>query len=711
MNLKILCDCGTKFSFDVEPVEGRMPVNIACPRCGVDVTNTANTLIEQTLVNTNPGAVETSEKPRRLHVVKVVTPVVAAEENFATSATPRVEMCHRHVRAVAVDHCVVCRKPICAECMQSFGFLCSVNCRYRAEQENIRVPVYKLRRDVVERGASRKIMAIAGVVALFIGALIALWFWYILSGSKPRPFYTLKLPSGQESTYARFLGPSQILLLKKNEISLHDIKSKKNRWSTALSDPKSSAPKTNALIAAGATDESDYSENNSAFTAPFFTRDEVWICLGHNVICVDLKNGGIKHTIPFPGRLNSFTTADSTALVVSEEERGKKRLTQINVASGESKTADVSSSLREQIPAGKDLPDNVLPTAALLMQMELEGQEKNHPSIYKLSTEFIPTGRNLVEMQVKLLELKIAVVQTMKPAGPSKLNENTSASTSARSVLEEINNDQKRATTGGFKRVDESRYAVTLRRLMEGDSPDWTGEVSGLPIFFPAKTVDLLFSGKTLHLFDKQNKKIGESQLSYSIDERFNHGFRASGTSPCLETNNTLFVFDKGVLTALELPSGKVRWRLVSVGISGIQFDQNGMLYVNSTTGSPEDIQFSEQIKINDAVKSLLLKVDPTSGKTLWKTEQTGGNCFLTGKYVYLTDASRGGFAMANAIEDSFGVTGRGGSFSIYRLNPSTGKTLWDFHRAGGPSNFDFANNRILLHYDSDIDIFKFLSF
>ncbi len=166
------------------------------------------------------------------------------------------------------------------------------------------------------------------------------------------------------------------------------------------------------------------------------------------------------------------------------------------------------------------------------------------------------------------------------------------------------------------------------------------------------------------------------------------------------------------VTLPLELPSGNVRWRLLSVGISGIQFDQSGLLYVSSTTGSPEDIQFSEQIKINDAAKPMLLKVDPKSGKTLWKTEQTGGNCFLTGKYVYLTDASRGGFAMINAIEESFGVIGRsGGSFNVYRINPASGKTLWAFNKAEAPSSIDFANNRILLQNGRNVEVLKFLSF
>jgi len=49
MEIKILCACGTKFKFDVEPVNGRMPAPIACPACGADATAQANTVIQSTL--------------------------------------------------------------------------------------------------------------------------------------------------------------------------------------------------------------------------------------------------------------------------------------------------------------------------------------------------------------------------------------------------------------------------------------------------------------------------------------------------------------------------------------------------------------------------------------------------------------------------------------------------------------------------------------
>jgi hypothetical protein len=46
IELKVHCDCGQKFKFDVEPVNNRMPFTVACPICGVDGTSKANGLLQ-----------------------------------------------------------------------------------------------------------------------------------------------------------------------------------------------------------------------------------------------------------------------------------------------------------------------------------------------------------------------------------------------------------------------------------------------------------------------------------------------------------------------------------------------------------------------------------------------------------------------------------------------------------------------------------------
>jgi hypothetical protein len=49
MEIKIQCYCGTKYKFDVEPVNGRVPFQVKCPTCAVDATEFANGYVQQLL--------------------------------------------------------------------------------------------------------------------------------------------------------------------------------------------------------------------------------------------------------------------------------------------------------------------------------------------------------------------------------------------------------------------------------------------------------------------------------------------------------------------------------------------------------------------------------------------------------------------------------------------------------------------------------------
>jgi uncharacterized protein YxjI len=55
MEIKINCGCGTKYKFDVEPVNGRMPVAAVCPNCGASGITDANIQIAQKLGSSTPS--------------------------------------------------------------------------------------------------------------------------------------------------------------------------------------------------------------------------------------------------------------------------------------------------------------------------------------------------------------------------------------------------------------------------------------------------------------------------------------------------------------------------------------------------------------------------------------------------------------------------------------------------------------------------------
>ncbi|HXC35687.1 MAG TPA: hypothetical protein VNV43_07410 [Candidatus Acidoferrales bacterium] len=91
MELKVACDCGQKYKFDVDPVEGRMPFAVNCPTCGVDGTPAANQLLAQhvALVPTAPLTVA-EPAPAAAGGLRInrPAPAAAAPPLFANSAAP-----------------------------------------------------------------------------------------------------------------------------------------------------------------------------------------------------------------------------------------------------------------------------------------------------------------------------------------------------------------------------------------------------------------------------------------------------------------------------------------------------------------------------------------------------------------------------------------------------------------------------------------------
>jgi len=63
MELKVVCQCGQKFKFDVEPVNGRMPFTVNCPLCNADGTATANAMLAEVLANQPPPLVAPPPPP------------------------------------------------------------------------------------------------------------------------------------------------------------------------------------------------------------------------------------------------------------------------------------------------------------------------------------------------------------------------------------------------------------------------------------------------------------------------------------------------------------------------------------------------------------------------------------------------------------------------------------------------------------------------
>ncbi len=59
LEIKVVCNCGQKFKFDVEPVNGVMPFVVNCPVCGADGTPAANAILARSLPAPTPAPIPT----------------------------------------------------------------------------------------------------------------------------------------------------------------------------------------------------------------------------------------------------------------------------------------------------------------------------------------------------------------------------------------------------------------------------------------------------------------------------------------------------------------------------------------------------------------------------------------------------------------------------------------------------------------------------
>ena len=458
-------------------------------------------------------------------------------------------------------------------------------------------------------------------------------------------------------------------------------------------------------------------------------------------------------------------------LLVMEERAGKQSITHINLNTCESRTEDLSLPAPEPmvtsagkksnpgkasatvragkskemaglpVVAGKDIgkpmdPAKVaeqasrLPTPAKIALPavlansrnqertlnELDGPapmdaDDDEPFMSSSGFNVIPTRDGFAQFSVKLLESRIVTHEAMKPPpkpGKSALDGNVTVARTME-VANEMLNEMQRERGGATVREDESRYEVAVR--VPNVKETWRGEVIGRPGFFPLKTVNVITGNKSIVALDKSNKQLWQGTLSYSVsggmgaldeeDARFGQG-------PCVEHKDSLYVFDQGVLTAFDLKTGTARWRLPSVGIAGIFFDSDDMIYVNTTTASPDSIKFSRQIDLSQKALSVVLKVDPATGKQLWSVQPNGMITHVLGKYIYCVKYMR------PSEDDEISPYSTGFETRPYvrikRLNPKNGKEIWEHFQDRGPLDIQFTKNTIELVFKKEVQILKFLA-
>jgi hypothetical protein len=434
------------------------------------------------------------------------------------------------------------------------------------------------------------------------------------------------------------------------------------------------------------------------------TVNDLWILFPGRIAQYDRHTGKSKQEIPLNPPFFGMSQNDSGMTVISSDESGRETITRIAFSNGSVQVEPMASGAAALPSVRPAPPPAVAPsTSDQIIKASVNALEPKARPLGQASRgdKFVPDEANVVQMKVDLIEHKTITHQAMKAQKKSLVEGNLTADQSME-ASEQMINDMRREQTGGVEEEDVSRYQVTLRRWPASTAPDWTGEVIGSPLFFALKTRDVLVAGNSILVFDKNNKKLWAASLTYSIPPHNSEDFATEADPPCVESGNNLYVFDRGMLTSFNAATGEVHWRLNSVGISQVQSDGQGHLYVTSTTASPDAIQFSQQFSLSSKANPVILKVDAASGKALWRNEGMGAKCFLSGKFIYAARAAENPLSAPGVAPDLY--------FDLYRLSPSDGHAMWDYSQSRHPVQIEVRENEILLHFRGELQVLKFLS-
>src|SRR5688572_6942628 len=384
--MKLQYACGAKYAFDVQPEMLNKPVQFVCPSCGLDSSDYVNSLVRQEL-----GAVEASlVTPPAVDIAPppgvALAPAAAIEpatlSAAASSTALRVRLhagspkpaetpaaaadtsvCSRHFGQPAVEFCHVCHKPICAKCLEIFGYVCSPLCKQKAALSGMKVPEFIGQRDVVQRRFWRKVSFVSGGLGSLVVALLGVWFWWVWFGSIPKPVFSVRFPEPSYSGQSVFCGTGQIVFLHGGTLARHDMKAKKEIWSRPLIDPAEIQRQVSATIEslrkAQQKLDSDFPDADpikipspekltksltraAAEEFELYVRGQnVWLSSYEKVVRYDWDSGKPVQEIPLRGGLGGALARGDEMWLIRENESGRSLVTRLNLATGQMRTEGI----------------------------------------------------------------------------------------------------------------------------------------------------------------------------------------------------------------------------------------------------------------------------------------------------------------------------------------------------------------------------------
>jgi len=778
--MKLQCSCGAKYAFDATPEMLAHPVKFICPSCGLDASEFVNQLIRQEfggqvpppapMVATPPPPPPPPPPPAPMGGLRISHEAVPAAQ--APVSTPVSRFCSKHHER-ATEQCFVCHKPICLKCMQLFGYFCSPLCKAKAEDQGLDVPVYAGQRDVAEGQFWRKSGLIAGAIGLLVVAFFGVWIWYAWFGSVPHPYFAVRFEDNDRgySGHAQLVGKDQVVFLHGGTLARYNLKTGKPVWTQELiskqqiddaikeaNDEQAKANEGFGLHSHQSAEDIERSVKQALQSelTLHVSGQNVWVEKGDKLTHYDWDSGKVAREVTLPEREGELVEVGDELQMI-----GAKSVTHISLASGDSRIeqygpAGAKIVVLAQNDAGGGLvgadgtqpldPKKVEAQAAnlklqgrialpaIISNARHEGQLEQalkddygntKPKSQKGKLEdaelfqLIPGPTGVVEYSSKLLEERTETHSAMKAAPKKSALDGTVNAAHTGEIANEILNEMQRNAGGDTVTEDVSRYQVTVRIPDTENTPDWTGEVVGSPELYVLKSVNVIAAGKSVTVLDKNNKKIWQASLTYTVSGGGEGGMRffareAShyGDGPVVEHGNTLYVIDQAVLTAFDLTSGDARWRLPSVGVVGLFFDDKDNVYVNTTTGNPDDIKYSRQIDVTRQTEEVVTKVEAKTGKALWTAKPGGFVSYVSGPYLYVIDCYDPNPTDEDQMNDMAASLQKPAYLRITRIRPSDGRIMWDYYdRNRCPVNWDFDGNSIQLIFKREVQVLRYLTF
>ena len=318
-----------------------------------------------------------------------------------------------------------------------------------------------------------------------------------------------------------------------------------------------------------------------------------------------------------------------------------------------------------------------------LFQIE---ESRRIPDISAMRTDYVG-GESLGIAEVRLVKQEIEERQALKPGAEKAAEQAVENSVGggvggALAILKVTQQDAIRETTGGVERIDASTYSVSIRRPFQPNKPVWSGQFKGRVQCFSTPRLSLITAGARLVALDATNAKAWEAVLGAPVVLGDAFERNAARFEPCFELGERLYFYDRAMLTAFNIASGEVLWRIPSVGIRKIEVGGDGSLYVHSANLLAESLAYLSEL--NTTTEPVLMKVDAVSGAILWVAEKYE-DVWASGKDLYSIRTGRHGSDFeAEVFNPSATPQVR---TKIYKLNPATGKPRWEWFQPQYPLN------------------------